>query len=243
MRYKCTVMYDGTLFHGFQSQKNLRTVQQEIEDVLVIITKKKTIIYPSGRTDTGVHAIGQVFHFDCDIEMGEWNVANALNSRLPKDIFVSKVEKVEDTFHARFSVTKKEYHYLIDFSTFNPLHRNYRYYCRYQNVDIKKMLDAKEVLIGEHDFKSFTKNKTIRNTTRHMYSIDFEIEGSLLKIKMVGNGFLHNMVRILVAMLLECGRGKYSKDELKTIMEQKNRIFAPKIITPAGLYLFQVYYD
>ena len=204
MRYKCVVTYDGTCFHGFQTQNNLRTVQEEIEHVLLIINKKKTIIYPSGRTDSGVHAIGQVFHFDTDIVMKEENMRNAINSRLPKDIYIKKVEIVSEDFHARFSVLKKEYHYYIDFGEFDPLKRNYRYYFPYKKIDRNLLYQASQIFVGEHDFKSFTKNKDLTDTTRIIYSIDFVWENDLLCIKIVGNGFMHNMVRILVAMWLEC---------------------------------------
>ncbi len=242
MRYKCVVTYDGTCFHGFQTQNNLRTVQEEIEHVLLIINKKKTIIYPSGRTDSGVHAIGQVFHFDTDIVMKEENMRNAINSRLPKDIYIKKVEIVSEDFHARFSVLKKEYHYYIDFGEFDPLKRNYRYYFPYKKIDRNLLYQASQIFVGEHDFKSFTKNKDLTDTTRIIYSIDFVWENDLLCIKIVGNGFMHNMVRILVAMWLECARGKYSLSDLKTILEEKNRVFAPKTAPASGLYLYKVYY-
>lgn len=242
MRYKCVVTYDGTCFHGFQTQNNLRTVQEEIEHVLLIINKKKTIIYPSGRTDSGVHAIGQVFHFDTDIVMKEENMRNAINSRLPKDIYIKKVEIVSEDFHARFSVLKKEYHYYIDFGEFDPLKRNYRYYFPYKKIDRNLLYQASQMFVGEHDFKSFTKNKDLTDTTRIIYSIDFVWENDLLCIKIVGNGFMHNMVRILVAMWLECARGKYSLSDLKTILEEKNRVFAPKTAPASGLYLYNVYY-
>ena len=243
MRYKCTVSYDGTMFHGFQTQDNLRTVQEEIEKVLLIINKKKTICYPSGRTDTGVHAIGQVFHFDSDIIMKEENMRNAINSRLPRDIYIKKVEYVSDEFHARFSAVKKEYHYLVDLGEFNPLQKNYRYYYPYKKIDRNLISEASQIFVGEHDFRSFTKNQKLTDTVRTIYSIDLEWEEDLLKIKIVGNGFMHNMVRILVAMWLECARGKYSINELKSILGEKNRIFAPKTAPSSGLYLFKVYYE
>lgn len=242
MRYKCIVSYDGTNFHGFQAQQGLRTVQKEIEDVLLLMMKKPIAIHCSGRTDTGVHAIGQVFHFDCDINMGNWNMQNAINSRISKDIYIKNVEKVDEQFHARASAIKKEYHYLIDFGEFNPLLRNYRYYCRYKNVNRTFMEEAAKLYIGEHDFRSYTKNKNKENTIREIFSIDFVWDSDLLIIKVVGSGFLHNMIRILVAMWLEAGRGKYSLEQLKAITEQKNRVFAPKIAPANGLYLYKVYY-
>ena len=194
MRYKCTVQYDGTLFHGFQTQPNLRTVQEEIEKVLYIITKDNIKIQAAGRTDTGVHSLGQVFHFDSSITMGEWNMQNALNSRLPKDIYISKVEHVDKTFHARYSAKKKENHNLI-------------------------------------------------NTTRIIDNIIFIQNDNIIIIKFIGNGFLHNMIRIIVAMLIEVGRGRKTKEELIEILEGKDRTRAPKTAPPNGLYLINICYN
>lgn len=245
MRYKCTVSYDGTNFHGFQVQDNLRTVQKEIEDVLYIIHKKPVTIYASGRTDALVHARGQVFHFDSDIVMKEWNMKNALNTRLPKDIYIKDVEIVSEEFHSRFSAVKKEYHYLISLGEFDPLNRNYVYHPSYprSKIDYLKMEEASKVFIGEHDFKSFTKNHDMSNTVREIYSLDFIYEGDLLTIKIVGNGFLHNMVRIIVGMLYEVGKGNITKEDLIKIMEAKDRTKAPKIAPSNGLYLYKVYYN
>ena len=245
MRYKCTVSYDGTLFHGFQSQGMLRTVQKEIEDVLYIIHKKPVTIYASGRTDALVHAYGQVFHFDSEIVMKEWNMQNAINTRLPKDIYISSVEIVDESFHARFSAVKKEYHYLISLGAFNPLKRNYVFHPSYprSKIDYNKMEEASKIFIGTHDFKSFTKNHIIENTVRTIYDLKFEYNDDLLTIKIVGNGFLHNMVRIIVGMLYEVGKGNITKDDLIKIMEAKDRTKAPKIAPSNGLYLFKVYYE
>ena len=133
MRYKCKLMYDGTMFHGLQVQNdfndkddNLRTVQLEIEKVLKIITKRDTRCHFASRTDTGVHALSQVFHFDSDVNMKEWQMKNAINSRLPKDLYVKSVEIVSEDFHSRFSSKKKKYLYIIDTNEFNPLLYNYR---------------------------------------------------------------------------------------------------------------------
>ncbi len=243
MRYKCIVAYDGTNFHGFQSQKHLRTVQAEIENTISKVLKQSIKIYAAGRTDSKVHAIGQVFHFDTEVEMDEKRMQNALNTRLPKDIYISSVEIVDEDFHSRFTSLKKEYHYYIDYGTHNPLLRNYRYYYTYsKKVDWEKFKKASEVFIGTHDFKSFTKNHELENTERTIYSIDFCEEDNLIIIKIIGDGFLHNMVRILIGMLLEVGRGNYTADDLKLIMQEKNRQLAPKIVPPNGLYLYKVYY-
>ena len=243
MRYKCTVCYDGSQFHGFQTQDNLRTVQIEIENALQIIHKKKINIFACSRTDAGVHAYGQIFHFDSEIDMPEWNMKRAINSRIPDDIYIKKVEKVSDEFHSRYQVSKKEYHYLIDIGEYNPMQRNYRYYPIYRNTNIDAMEEASKIFIGKHDFKSFTKNHQIENTVREIYEISFERVESLVTIKFVGNGFLHNMIRIIVGMLLEVGWGNLTKEDLKVILEKKNRTLAPKIAPASGLYLYKIYYE
>lgn len=241
MRYKCIVSYDGSMFHGFQVQGNLRTVQNEIENVLLIITKNNIRVHPSGRTDTGVHSLGQVIHFDTDVSMEEWQMKNAINSRLPRDIYIKNVEIVDETFHARYNAKSKTYHYIIDIGEYNPINEKYRYYFKYK-LDIDKMIGASSIFIGEHDFKSFTKNHKIDNTIRTISSIDFELIDSQIIVKFIGNGFLHNMVRIIIAMLLEVGKGKLTKDDLTKILESKNRILAPKTAPANGLYLMEVKY-
>ena len=241
MRYKAVVMYDGTMFHGFQIQEDLRTVQKEIEDVLHVVTKHETKIYPAGRTDTGVHAIGQVFHFDYEVKMQEWQIKNAINSRLPKDIYIKNIGIVDDNFHARYQATKKCYQYVINTNEFNPLNKNYCYYYKYK-LDIEKMIEASKVFIGTHDFKSFTKNHKIENTVRTIYDINFDIKEGVIKINFEGNGFLHNMVRIIVAMLIEVGNGRRTVNDLIEAMENKDRKYAPKLAPANGLYLVSVSY-
>lgn len=242
MRYKCIVMYDGTNFHGFQIQEELRTVQLEIENVLKIITKVPTKIYPAGRTDTGVHAYNQVFHFDTDVVMKEYQMKNAINSRFPRDIYIKKVEIVDENFHARYNAKIKEYHYIIDLGEYNPLLTNYRYYYKHK-LDIDKMIDASKIFIGTHDFKAFTKNHKIDNTIRTIYSIDFEIVDKEIIIKFKGNGFLHNMVRIIVAMLIEVGNDRKTKEDLENILASKNRLLAPKTAPANALYLVNIEYE
>ena len=242
MRYKCIVSYDGTNFHGFQVQDNLRTVQEEIEKVLKVITKTDTRIYPAGRTDTGVHGIGQVFHFDTEIVMKEWNMKNAINSRLPRDIYIKEVEYASEDFHSRFTKHTKEYHYIIDLNEYDPLLGNYRYFYRHK-LDIDKMIEASKVFVGEHDFASFTKNHKMENTVRTIYSIDYEFKDKVLTLKFKGNGFLHNMIRIIVAMLIEVGNNRMEIERLKEIMELKNRKLAPKTAPANGLYLYEIVYE
>lgn len=241
MRYKAIVMYDGTMFHGFQYQNDLRTVQEEIEKVLKIVTKKDTKIYPAGRTDTGVHALGQVFHFDYDVKMEEWQIKNALNSRLPNDIYIKNINIVNDDFHARYHALKKTYQYVINLNEFNPLNKNYCYYYKYK-LDIEKMIKASKLFVGEHDFRTFTKNHKIENTVRTIYNIEFDVQDKVIKINITGNGFLHNMVRIIVAMLIEVGNNRITEEQLLIALKNKNRKFAPKLAPANGLYLVSVEY-
>lgn len=241
MRYKCKVAYDGTNFHGFQVQNDLRCVQGELEKVLLVITKKKTKVYGAGRTDAGVHAYGQVFHFDFEVDMKDEYMANALNSRLPNDIHIVKVEHVSDDFHARFSALSKTYQYLVDFGEVDPLKVNYRWYYKYKiNKDLLK--EAAMIFVGTHDFKAITKNHKLENTTRTIYSIDFKEENSLLTITFKGNGFLHNQVRIIVAMIFEVARGKMSVLDLKSALNSLDRKKAPKTAPACGLYLMDIEY-
>ena len=255
MKFKCIVSYDGTLFHGFQTQdikdnedliENPRTVQEEIEKALFEITNIKTNITYASRTDSGVHALGQVFHFETDLNIDEVGMKRALNSKLADDIHIISCEKVDDSFNARADVIKKEYHYYINLGEYNPIQRNYVYTPQKVNIkkfDLNKAIEASKVLLGKHDFRSFTKAKNLANYEREIYSIDFEQKGDILVIKFLGNGFLHNMVRILAAMLFECGMNNYTQNQLKLILEQKNRQFAPKILPSSGLYLVKVYYE
>ena len=242
MRYKCTCSYDGTLFHGFQIQDKLRTVQSEIETALAKVVKKETIIFASGRTDALVHAIGQVFHFDSDIEMSGNQMKRAINSHLPKDIYIKDVEIVGEDFHSRFSAISKEYHYVISLGDFDPLKRNYVCHPSYKNIDYKRMEEASKIFVGEHDFKSFCKLGKNENTIRIIESIEFCYGNNQLVIKIVGNGFLHNMVRIIVGMLFEIGKGRIDINYLKEALDKKNRKYCTKVAPAEGLYLYKVNY-
>lgn len=242
-RVLCRCSYDGTNFHGFQRQKHLRSVQQEIEDVLEIIHKRPVKIYAASRTDAGVHALDQVFHFDTELRMKEYNILNALNSRLPKDIYINECMFVDKQFYSRFSCRGKTYRYLIDLGKYNPLLKNYRYFPPKPDlIDVDKIIAATNVFIGTHDFKSFTKNKHTTNTVRTISDFEVIKQDDLLTFVITGNGFLHHMVRIIVAMLLEVGRGKCSKEDLKAILAARNRLLAPKLVPAHGLYLVETYY-
>lgn len=242
MRFKLIISYDGTSFFGFQKQIGLRTVQNELEVALSKICKDEVEVYASGRTDKGVHALGQVVHFDTTINITPNGLKRALNSSLPQDIYVKSAEIVRGDFHARFSAIKKEYLYLVDIGEYNPLLANYRCYYMYKNLDLDKIKAACKVFIGTHDFKTFCKSENDKNTVRTIESLDCIIEEKLLTFRFVGNGFLHNQVRIITAMILEVGRGKIEIEDLVLAMDAKSRKFAPKVLTGSGLYLNEVFY-
>ena len=243
MRYKCVIAYDGTNFHGFQTQLNKRTVQEEFEKALKTITKVKTNIFACSRTDSHVHATNQVIHFDADLDINPYNMKKAINSYLPSDIYVKEVEKVDKKFHSQHNVIEKEYHYLIDLGEYNPLYYNYRMYPEYGALDIDAMIDASSIFIGTHDFKTFTKNHDTTNTIKEIYNIEFIKQDNLLKIKFIGNSFLYNMIRIMVAMLVEVGYHHITKDDLEKALLGKDRKYAPKLASANGLYLVRIKYQ
>ncbi|MFA6627251.1 MAG: tRNA pseudouridine(38-40) synthase TruA [Bacilli bacterium] len=242
MRYKCVVAYDGANYHGFQVQGIKNTIQNELEKALAVIHKKPITIYAAGRTDAGVHALAQVFHFNSEIDMNELSMKKAINSSLPADIYIQSVEHVSDDFHARFSAVSKEYEYLIDRGEYNPLLARYRTYYHYP-LDVEAMKHVVDLMIGEHDFRAFTKNQRLKNTTRTIYTCSLEQEGNLLRFRIHGNGFMHHMVRIMVGMMLEVGKGKITPTQFETILQAKNRQLAPKIVPANGLYLVRVHYQ
>jgi len=242
MRYLMTFSYDGTLFSGYQIQKNKRTVEEEIEKVLRKINHNKEIkIYSSGRTDTHVHALNQKAHFDFeeyDIELLKYKI----NKMLPNDIYVKKIEEVDNDFHARFNKKIKEYTYKINLLEYNPFEYNYVYQYN-KNLNIKNMKEAIKYFIGEHDFTSFTAAKGKKeDMVRTIYDATIEEKDGIIEIKFKGNGFLQYMVRNMVGLLIDVGEDKKEPKEVLEILEKKNRIYASKTFSPVGLYLSDIIY-
>ena len=205
MRYLLTISYDGSDFYGFQRQTNLVTIQGEIEKALKTILQEDVELVASGRTDAGVHAIGQVAHFDTTKQILDDNkFVYSLNSLLPKSIDILKMEHVSDDFHARYSVHEKTYIYKIYLSKTNePLKRKYYHICSY-NLNVENMKEAIKAIIGEHDFKAFcVENPQIKSTIRTMYDAHIEVldDGKELDIYLTANGFLHNEVRSIAGTL------------------------------------------
>ncbi|MFF2450183.1 tRNA pseudouridine(38-40) synthase TruA [Neobacillus sp. NPDC058068] len=243
-RYKCVISYDGSGFSGYQVQPNKRTVQSELEAKLAKIHKGASVkVVGSGRTDAGVHAKGQVIHFDSPLLIPEQKWEVALNSMLPEEISVLSVNKVDASFHARFDAVGKEYRYVLHLSSIrDPFQRNYAYRYPYP-LNLDAIREAGKFFLGTHDFTSFCSAKTeVVDKIRTIEAIDIINDGDLLTIRFVGNGFLYNMVRILVGTLLAVGSGDFSPEEIPVIIEKKDRRFAGKTAPAQGLYLWEVFY-
>lgn len=246
MRIKAIISYDGSGFSGYQVQPNGRTVQEEIERVLTQMNRGVfTRITASGRTDTGVHAVGQVIHFDTQLSIPPAGWVKALNSQLPGDIRVMAVEEVREDFHARYDVEWKTYRYkwtLEDIPL--PFERLMLSHIPGKKPDIDRMREAAEALIGEHDFRSFSAaNTSIQDFVRTIYDVRIERYGQQLHLVITGNGFLYNMVRIIAGTLWEVGVGKHRPDEMAAIIAAKDRSQAGRTAPPQGLYLEKVGYE
>lgn len=244
--YKMILSYDGTKFHGFQRQNELRTVQGIIEKALEKMTKGVHVdIQGSGRTDAGVHAIGQVISFNFPGNIPSENMLRALNSLMPLDILFTHCEIVSDEFHARFSTKGKRYLYRVDLGHYtNPFKRNYTGHYPYK-IDIDKIIIAINDLIGTHDFTSFAASGgVIKDKVRTIYNatVKYDEEQNELIFEFYGNGFLYNMVRILVATLLEIGNSRRDVHDMLRLFEVKDRQEARATAPASGLYLKEVYY-
>ena len=243
-KYKCVIAYHGTDFAGYQVQPEKRTIQSEFEAVLAQMHKGTIIkVTASGRTDSGVHAKGQVLHFESPLTFPTENWIKAFSALLPTDIIVLEVDIVPDDFHARFHTTGKEYRYIVARSKLrDPFKRNYAYHYPYP-LNVEAMREAISYLIGTHDFTSFCSAKTeVVDKVRTIKEMDFEESDDFMVFRFVGEGFLYNMVRILVGTLLDVGSGKMSPHDMSGILDKRDRSFAGKTAPAQGLYLWKVFY-
>ena len=242
MRYKLTVSYDGYNYMGFQIQNELDTIELELMKAFNKLLNVDVKVYPSGRTDRYVHAKGQVCHVDLDIDIPEYGLMKGLNAYLPNDIYIKEVEKVNDEFHARFSAIKKEYRYYINIKEYDPL--TIRYLPYIPNLNLEAMLDAVKLLVGTHDFKGFASASIDERkpTVKTIYSIDIINHGDKLEFIFIGNGFLKYQIRRMMGIIVEIGKGRFTKDKITEILELKNPQDSKYILDGCGLYLEKVYY-
>lgn len=240
---KLTLEYDGTNFNGWQKQKDKRTVQEEVELALSKILKQDVTITGSGRTDAGVHALAQVANFKTEKTIKPQELLFGINTMLPIDIVVTNVEEVDDEFNSRNSAKKKHYRYVINNSKFpSALNANREYHFKYF-LDIEAMQMAADDLVGEHNFKAFAAaGSTVKDTTRTIYLLKVNRLGDRVIIDVVGNGFLYNMVRIIVGTLLDIGSGKLDICVMKNMIETGDRALGGRTAGPEGLYLVDVEY-
>jgi tRNA pseudouridine38-40 synthase len=242
--YRLTIEYDGTAFHGWQKQKEDRTVQGEIEAALQVMTGKKTVVNGSGRTDAGVHAHGQVANFKSEVELNPGVFLKGLNSLLPEDVVIQDCRYADEQFHARYDVKRKCYEYrILNRDVPSPLLRRYVWFIR-QKLDVTAMMQAARALVGSHDFKSFEGSGSPRSST---VRIVFEAElhpadTAILVFRIEADGFLRFMVRNIMGTLVDVGRGKLSPEMFAQILASKDRGLAGATAPPQGLFLMKVIY-
>ena len=244
---KLTIEYDGTDFYGWQVQiKSRRTVQAEIEKALKKIFKKHVTLFGSGRTDSGVHALGQAANFHAATKLPIATIQTALNANLPKDIAVVGIEEVRPRFHARFSVKSKTYRYtILNRPARCALQRRFCFFYPYP-LNLRSMRAEARALVGRHDFKSFQTANPSRDekatTVRTVRGVEITKKGDFVHIDIEADGFLYKMVRNIVGTLLQVGNGKLPKGSMRRILSRKDRTVAPAPAKAHGLTLVEVKY-
>ncbi|HIS19118.1 MAG TPA: tRNA pseudouridine(38-40) synthase TruA [Candidatus Coprovivens excrementavium] len=239
MNYLMTISYDGSKFWGFQRLNEENSVQKCLENALSKINKKEVVVKGAGRTDRGVHANGQCVSFKLDIKIENDGLKKALNSILKPYIYVKKIEVVDDDFHARFNVLRKKYIYKINLGEYNPLLSDYVYQTEYK-LDIKEMREVADLYLGVHNFHNFVSGER-NDSTAIIYDIEFIREGDILNISFIGKSFYRYMVRNLVGMMIEVGRGKEEIVKVVEMLDSTDEING--YTAPAcGLYLDKIEY-
>lgn len=242
-RIKLTIAYDGTNYCGWQIQPNGITVEEVLNKALKKLTGEDILVIGASRTDSGVHALGNVAVFDTETTIPADRIAMALNQRLPEDIVITKSEEVPLYFHPRYCNCSKTYEYhIINTRIPDPTRRLTNYFVSYE-LNPDNMRKAASYLVGEHDFVSFCNVRTdVENTVRTITALDILQDGDEITIRITGNGFLYNMVRIIVGTLIRVGRGFYEPEKVKEILEAKDRKAAGVTAPAHGLMLVEIRY-
>lgn len=243
-RIKLTIAYDGTNYCGWQVQPNGITVEEVVNKTLKKLTGEDIQVIGASRTDSGVHALGNVAVFDTHTTIPPERISYALNQRLPEDIVIVKSEEVAEDFHPRYCDCSKTYEYhILNTRIPIPTKRLTNYFVSY-DLDVEKMRKAAGYLIGEHDFVSFCNVRTdVEDTVRTVTELEILKDGEEITIRISGNGFLYNMVRIIVGTLIRVGRGFYEPEKVKEILEAKDRKAAGVTAPPHGLILAEIRYE
>lgn len=243
-RIRLTVAYDGTQYCGWQIQPNGITIEEVLNRALSKILGEAVTVIGASRTDSGVHASGNVAVFDSETRIPSERISYALNQHLPDDIVIVKSEEVSLDWHPRYCDCTKTYEYrILNAKVADPTRRLYTFFVSY-NLNIEDMRHAAKYLIGTHDFSSFCSIHTnVEDTVRTIYSLEITPVEDELRIRIQGNGFLYNMVRIIIGTLLRVGRGFYAPEQVKEILEAKNRKAAGVTVPPQGLRLVEIKYS
>lgn len=241
--YKLHIQYDGTDYAGWQIQNNAPTVQQEIIDAIEIILKERVNLIGSGRTDAGVHALGQIANFRCETELDIYKFNHSLNSIISKNISVTKIENVPESFHSRFDAKRRTYLYLIS-KIKSPFLTKYSYdYSGANKINLTRLNELSSTLLGTHDFTSFSrKNSETENKICTINSIHWRDTGNMIQFMVEADRYLHGMVRTMVGTLLKAERKNLDENYLLQILNDKARESADEAAPAKGLFLFKVRY-
>ena len=240
MRYLMNITYNGSMFYGYQIQKNKLTVEGEIERVLSKILNDKINTIASSRTDRGVHAINQYCHFDYDKKLDLKKLHNSMNKMVNEGIYIKKIKKVNDEFHSRYDVKSKEYIYKINIGNYNPIEKDYVLQYN-KNIDKELLNKFISIMNGKHNFRSFTSDKTRDNYERDLI-LDYKINNKILYLRFKSSGFLRYMIRNIVGLLLDINDNKKTLDDIKYIFDCKDRCSLGRCASGCGLYLNKVEY-
>ena len=242
-RIRLVVAYDGTQYHGWQIQPGAVTIESVLNEALTQLMREPIQVIGASRTDTGGHARGKVAVFDTERQMPTDKICMALNQRLPEDIRVQVSEEVPSDWHPRKCTCIKTYEYRILNRRINmPMERLYSHFCYYK-LDVDRMQAAANMLAGEHDFKSFCSIHTdVKSTVRTIYDLTIEKDGDIITLRISGNGFLYNMVRIIAGTLITVGRGAWPPEKIKEILQARDRQKAAATVPAKGLVLKNIRY-
>lgn len=244
--YKLDISYDGTNYCGWQIQPNGLSIQEVIQQNLALILRQEVTIIASGRTDAGVHALGQVANFHFPSPIDTYRLHGSINGLLPPDIRINTISEVSDAFHAQYSPKGKTYHYHLHLDRVqNPFKRLYSLHVR-EKTDLQALKNAAKLFVGTHDFTSFANEAHLgtvsRDPIRTLQRLDIIDQEGGVRLEFEADGFLYKMVRNIVGTLLDIGAGKMSQDDVKLIFENKDRRTAGKAAPPHGLFLMHVDY-
>ena len=240
---KLTLEYDGTNYLGWQKQKIGATIQETLEEAIRLLTNEESEVIGSSRTDAGVHARGFVANFKTNSKIPSEKFREAINYRLPNDIVILKSEEVEEDFHSRYSAKGKTYSYsILNRDVNSAIGKDYVYHVK-RKLDVEDMKEACKYFIGTKDFMAFkSSGSSVKTTVRTISDLYIDIKDDIIKIYVTGDGFLYNMVRIIVGTLINVGRGKISPQDIEKIIAGRDRKAAGDCVPAKGLKLVEVYY-